>query len=219
MKVWLTQTEITANNLATKIRAKSMIMPVLISKALPKKNLIINDNTWLIITSITAISYWYLPKPKNIVVMGQASADYAKAQGFIEPIVAPGQGSESLLKNVKIPKHAEIIVASATSRRGLLEPELSRQGYQVTSLDLYENLANRTNIAVIAEQIAETDLIVVASQQAIELLLPLLKQKPITWLTLPRLASSLKNQVNGKILVANDSYGLAELANKCYLEG
>lgn len=219
MKVWLTQTEITANNLATKISAKSVITPVLISKALPKQNLTITDNTWLIITSITAISYWYLPKPKNVIVMGQASADYAKAQGFVEPIVFAGLGSEALLKNVTIPKHAEIIVASASSRRGLLEPELTRQGYQVTSLDLYENLAHKTNITAIAKQIADTDLIVVASQQAIDLLLPLLKQKPITWLTLPRLANSLKNQVQGKILVANDSYGLAELANKCYLGG
>lgn len=215
MNIWLTQSELTANNLAKKLVAPANVYPVLKSQALPVVPFTIAEDACLIITSITALKYWQYPFPEHVIVMGQASADYARTLG-IEPIVASGEGSESLLAEINIPK-TQVIVASAVVRRGLVEQELTDKGYEVTSIALYENLPISTNIEYIKTNIKDFDILVVASMQAATILQPLVADKSINWVTLPRIANSL-NAFPGKLLVAENTRVLADVINKCYLE-
>lgn len=216
MKVWLTQSELTAERLAKQVIANTLIYPVLKSVPLPVMPFEIIEDSCLIITSITALRYWSYTVPKYVIVMGEASAAYAKSLG-INPIIAPGDGSESLLAAINMPSN-KIIVASAVTRRGYLEQELALKGYDVTSIALYENLPIIENLDYIQDHIQADDVLVVASMQAVELLQPLIRNKVIYWVTLPRLYKILSKQVQGRVLLAPNTKALADVINKCYLE-
>lgn len=218
MQIWLTQSTLTAERLAQQLHGPVQLLPLLKSKPLPVLEPVITANTWLIITSITAISYWRFLIPKKVIVMGPASADYARAHGFENLHVASGSGSEALLAEIKIPKTAEILIASVNTRRGLLESELTAQGYRVQSLDLYENLPLQENVSYLKDHVRAGDIIVVASQQALSLLLPELGAKAITWITMPRIAPLLAG-VAGQVHTVAAAHALAELINSCYRKG
>lgn len=222
MQIWLTQSRFSSNELAKNIAfTNPKICPLLINKKLPAIRCTLTDNTLVFLTSKTAIYYWVqqYPIPKNVVVVGRASLEYAKSFGIAAKFLGK-EGSEGLVAAIDIPKDMQIIVASAKKSRGIIENDLNNFGYKYSKIDLYENLPNNKNIGIICDQIVDFDLVLIASNQALEHMLKIYEDKPLVWLVFAtRLAKKLLNNLNnGVVICANSSEKLGDIISKCYLD-
>ena len=222
MNVWLTQSDLSAKPLARQIvHLQPKLCPLFKQVALDAEIKLNLNDTAVVLTSKNAIKFWCakFPLPKNVVVMGPASAQFARDQGMRNISFPATEGSEAFIQEINFAA-SKIIIASAKQRRGLLEQELAATGKQVQAIDLYENILIADNLKLLLANIRQGDILVVSSQLVADLLVSNLYNLPLNWITISsRLADFLyAAKINGNVFRAKNTILLAETINKCYLD-
>ena len=222
MRIWLTQSKWSSDPIAEQLLRKDIFAercPLLVASPLSVRCPEISSETIVIMSSQNAIWYWCqtLPIPNKVIVMGPASARFAKKFG-IDAFYADSEGSEALLDYLKLIGPREVLIATAKQRRGILEQELADFGVQVNVLELYKNSPDSSNLNFIVANCSDSDLVVVASMQAAELLFD--KVKPAYWFAIStRIANFLsKNVAFGQVINVGSTIKLADNIYSCYCE-
>lgn len=121
---------------ATTLRFPTLAIAALAPAALPA-----GDHDWIVYTSSNAVEHAgaLLARRGRIAAIGPATAAALRARGVVAAIVAPGDGSESLLEALgpELAAGQRVLLVTGRDGRDLLPRALAARGVAVHSAEVY----------------------------------------------------------------------------------